>query len=394
MFDIRISVLGEVRDNKTWPQEEEELRRLLESGVDFLIESGFLYLPLLFDPAIEREIRTTSDISRPEQESGCPIQLDGKHFVKTIDLPSLVNNYAKINKNFYNQVRSTVLQKTSLKLDESGTPFGWKLITIVFQIMPYFIRKNRGLERKKFGREEVLKLIAEKVDIPSKDYERSDTFFDLRPLQEALEELDKRDSKFVLPQDGMISSGELRNWLCKALEAQIIAEERTRLKGEVLKREQLAEAVKEDLDILLFIAEKGSLEINGFGFIRVGQGDDYLIYKRSGEYILKDYYGRSYLFPDCRVAVPTFNPFRPVVIEKYKHPFLYAHASGQEICLTGFSPPQEFSAKDITQVLEEGLNALLHGYDPRRRRGYHSLDDPRQYVKTLEFKEFLISNAE
>jgi hypothetical protein len=366
------------------------MRRLLESGIDFLVESGFLYVPLLFDPAIEREIQVTPDTSGPQREMGSLLQSKGKHFVKTISLPSLADNYEKINKNFYNQLRSTVLQKISMKLDGGSTPFGWKLITIIFHIMPYFIKKNRGLERKKFGREEVLKLIAEKVDIPQKDYQRSNTFFDLRPFQEALQELDKLDSTFVLPEDGMISSGELSNWLYKALEAQIIGKERTRLKGEVLKREQLVEAVKDDLGVLLFVAEKGSLEIDGFGFIRVGKGDDYLIYKRSGEYILKDYYGRSYLFPDCRVAVPTFNPFRPVVIEKYKHPFIYAHDSGQEICLTGFNPPQEFSAKNIIQVLEEGINALLHGYDARRRRGYHSLDDPRQYVKTVEFVDYRI----
>ena len=383
-------MLGEERDNNTCRQEQGRMRRLLESSIDLLVESGFLYLPLLFDPAIEREIQATPDTSRSQQKMGSLIQLDGKHFVKTISLASLADNCEKINKNLYNQVRSTVLQKISVKLDWGSTPFGWKLITIIFEIMPYFIKKNRGLERKKFDREEVLKLIAEKVDIPQKDYERSNTFFDLRPLQEALQELDKFDSQFVLPEDGMISSGELSNWLYKALEAQIISEERTRLKAEVLKREQLVEAVEEDLGILLFIAEKGSLEINGFGFIRVGKGDDYLIYKRSGEYILKDYYGRPYLFPDCRVAVPTFNPFRPVVIEKYKHPFIYAHDSGQEICLTGFNPPQEFSVKNIIQVLEEGFNALLYGYDARRRRGYHSLDDPRQLVKTVEFDDYRI----
>ncbi|UCG20610.1 MAG: hypothetical protein JSU80_12965 [Deltaproteobacteria bacterium] len=366
------------------------MRRLLESGNDFLVESGSLYVPLLFDPAIEREIRTIPDTSRPQQGLGSLLQLEGKHFVKSISLPSLVNNYENINKNRYNQLKSSVLQKISVKLDGGSTPFGWKLITIIFQIMPYFIKTNRGLERKKFGRKDVLKLIAEKVDIPPRDYERSNTFFDLRPFQEALQELDKLDTKSALPQDGVISSSELNNWLYRALEAQIIEKERFRLKAEVLKREQLVEAVKEDLDILLFVAEKGSLEIDDFGFIRIGKGDDYLIYKRSGEYILKDYYGRSYLFPDCRVAVPTFNPFRPVVMEKYKHPFLYAHDSGQEICLTGFSPPQEFSANNIIQVLEEGFNALLHGYDARRRRGYHSLDDPRQIVKTVEFDDYRI----
>ena len=366
------------------------MRRLFESGIDFLIESGFLYLPLLFDYSMEREIQTTLDYSRPQPAKESLIEIDGKYFVKTLSLTSLVVNYGKIDKRLYDQARSTVVQKVPVKLDGSSTPFGWKLISIIFEIMPYFIRKNRTLERKKFGSQQILKLIAEKADIPSRDYESSNTFFDLRPLREALGELEKLDSKFVLPEDGIISCGELNNWLDKALESQIVAEERTRLRGEVLRREQVVEAVKEDLAILLYVAEKGSLEINGFGFIKIGKGDDYLIYKRSGEYILKDYYGRSYLFPDCRVAVPSFNPFRPVVIEKYKHPFLYAHDSGQEICLTGFSPPQEFSAKNIIRALEEGFNALLYGYDARRRRGYHSLDDPRQYVKTVEFDDYRI----
>ncbi len=361
------------------------MRRLLESGADFLIESGFLYLPLLFDPAMDREIQTTLD-----SEKGSLSRIDGKYFVKTLSLPSLVATYRKINKSVYDRIRSSVFQKIPTKLDGGSAPFGWKLVTIVFHIMPYFIRKNRGLERKKFDRQEILKLIAEKVDIPLTEYEGSNTFFDVGPLQESLQELQRLDSTFVLPEDGIISNAELSNWLEKALESQIIAEERTRLMEEVLKREQLVEAVKGDLPILLYVGEKGSLEIDGFGFTRIGQGDDYLIYKRSGEYVLKDYYGRSYLFPDCRVAVPTFNPFRPVVIEKYKHPFLYAHDSGQEICLTGFNPPQEFSAKSVIQALEEGFSALLYGYDARRRRGYHSLDDPRQYVKTVEFSDYRI----
>ena len=366
------------------------MQRLFESGTDFLIESGFLYLPLLFDSSVEKEIQTVLDTSRPRPAKESLIKIDGKHFVKTLSLTSLVENYGKINKRFYDQVRNTVVQKVSVKLDEGGTLFGWKLITIIFQIMPYFIRKNRGLERRKFGRREILKLIAEKGRITPREYESSNTFFDLRPLREALREIERMESKFLLPEDGIISCGELNNWLEKALKSHIVAEERSRLREEVLKREQLIEAVEEDLDILLYIAEKGSLEMNGFGFIRIGKGDDYLIYKRSGEYILKDYYGRSYLFPDCRVAVPSFNPFRPVVMEKYKHPFLYAHDSGQEICLTGFSPPQKFSAENIIRALEEGFNALLHAYDPRRRRGYHSLDDPRQYVKTVEFKDYRI----
>ena len=98
------------------------------------------------------------------------------------------------------------------------------------------------------------------------------------------------------------------------------------------------------------------------------------MYKRTGEYALKDYYGRIYLFPDCRVAVSTLLPLKPFVMENYKHPFLEAHDSGQDICMRGFSPPNVFAAATVITALEEGIQALLYGYSPRRRNGYHSLD--------------------
>jgi hypothetical protein len=305
-----------------------------------------------------------------------------------------VANYERIGKDLYDQVRSAVLRQVAGNVDRGETSLSWKLITIIFQVMPYFIKKNRGFERGKFGKEEILKLIAEKVDVPPREYERTNTVFDLKPLQEALKELEKLDSTFKSPRDGIISSSELNHWLQKALRAQVVEKERTRLKNEVLRREQLIASVDEDMDILLYVAHKGSLEINGFGFTRIGTSDDYLIYKRTGEYRLKDYYGRSYLFRDCRVAVPTFSPFKPVVMEKYKHPFLYAHDSGQEICMHGFYPPQQFSAEHAINLLEEGINALLYGYDARRRNGYHSLDRTREYVRTVEFEDYRIPPGE
>jgi hypothetical protein len=366
------------------------MRRLIGSGLDFLVESGFLYLPLLYDPDIEGEVREIPDPTESQEATGCVILNEGKHFVKSLSLHSLVANYEKIGKDLYDQVRSAVLRQVVGKVERSETSLSWKLITIIFQVMPYFIKKNRGFERGKFGKEEILKLIAKKVDIAPGEYEPTKTVFDVKPLQEALQELEKLDSTWKSPADGMISSSELRNWLQKALKAQVIEKERTRLENEVRRREQLIASVDEEMDTLLYVAQKGQLEIDGFGFTRIGTSDDYLIYKRTGEYRLKDYYGRSYLFPDCRVAVPTFSPFKPLVMEKYKHPFLYAHDSGQEICMHGFYPPQRFSAENVIHLLEEGINALLYGYDARRRNGYHSLDRTREYVKTVEFEDYRI----
>ena len=366
------------------------MRRLIGSGIDFLVEAEFLYLPLLYDPDIEEEIRAIPDPTDSQKKTRSVILNEGQHFVKSLSLHSLAENYERTGKDLYDQVRSAVLREVSGNEDRNETFLSWKLITIIFQVMPYFIKKNRGFKRGKFGKEEILKLIAEKVDIPPREYERTNTVLDLKPLQEALKELAQLDSTFKPPTDGRISSAELNHWLQKALRAQIIKKERTRLGNEVRRREQLIATVDEDMDILLYVAQKGSMEINGFGFTRIGTSDDYLIYKRTGEYILKDYYGRSYLFSDCRVAVPTFSPFKPVVMEKYKHPFLYAHDSAQEICMHGFYPPQQFSAENAIQLLEEGINALLYGYDARRRNGYHSLDRTREYVRTVEFEDYRV----
>jgi hypothetical protein len=90
------------------------------------------------------------------------------------------------------------------------------------------------------------------------------------------------------------------------------------------------------------------------------------------------------------VAVSTTRPFRPFVVETYKHPFLSGHAPSQEICLKDYNWPDEFTADNIVRLLEDGINALLYGYDARRRNGYHSLDPTLHYVKTIEFTDYRV----
>jgi hypothetical protein len=53
-----------------------------------------------------------------------------------------------------------------------------------------------------------------------------------------------------------------------------------------------------------------------------------------------------------------------------------------------------FSGENVIHLLEEGINALIYGYDGRRRNGYHSLDPVRQYVKTVEFEDYKISKVD
>jgi hypothetical protein len=265
-----------------------------------------------------------------------------------------------------------------------------KLQTIILKIMPYFIRKRRGFERRQLSDEDLLDLVYSKLDIPPGFMERVDKALDSKPLLQRLKDLEKLEQTIELPPEGPITGEALRQWLDKALKSQIVNRERSRLGQELREREEFSESKRNHIATLLYIEEKGSFELDGFGFSRIGSRDDYLIYKRTGEYILKDYYARSYRFPDCRVAVSTCRALRPLVVESYKHPFLIGHAPGQEICISGYNWPQEFTASNIIRLLEEGINALLYGYDARRRNGYHSLDPTLYYVKTIEFADYRV----
>ena len=262
---------------------------------------------------------------------------------------------------------------------------------ILFQVMPYFVRKNRGLKRKKLNNEELLDFISEKIDIPSKYYQDANIFCDLSPLRKTLKRLDGQKPLFKPLENGLMTTRKLRNWLYGAVRAKILEGERDRIARTLQVRQQFSQSKAEHIAVILYIADTGTLEIDGFGFTkRNSYKKEYLVYKRTGEYTLKDYYARSYSFPDCRVAVPTYAPFRPIVMEKYKHPFLLYHKSGQEICVKDFRPPDELTAENIIRLLEEGLTALCYGYDGRRRNGYHSLDKTWVHIPTIDFEDYKI----
>ena len=194
--------------------------------------------------------------------------------------------------------------------------------------------------------------------------------------------------------ESLLSAPKLPDWLHEAIHARVLASEQDRIVESLQVRRQFSQAKPEHVAILLYIASTGSVEIDGFGFTRNDSyKGDYFVYRRTGEYVLKDYYARSYLFPDCRVAVSTYTPFRPFVMEKYKHPFLLDYKSGQEICMRNFEPPNELTARNVIRILEEGLTALRYGYDGRRRNGYHSLDKTWVHLPTIGFDEYLMKKV-
>jgi hypothetical protein len=375
------------------------LLQLLHSELELLVKSGFVYVPLLFDPDIAREIQGRSELQgspiAPAPGESVPLlESAGRQFVKSISIQSILANYERIDSDGYAQLRKDFLGKSSAFPSTQTIGLDGKLQTIILRIMPYFIRKGRGFERRRLDDEELLDLICSKIDTPRSFLERADEVLDSGPLLQRLNDLVRLEQTVEPLQEGPVSGGALRQWLHKALGVQIVHREQDRLKQELHERERCGEAKRNHVATLLYIAESGSFELDGFGFSRIGSRDDYLIYKRTGEYILKDYYARSYLFPDCRVAVSTAGPLRPLVVERYKHPFLFGYAPKQEICITGYEWPGKFTADNIIKLLEEGINALLYGYDARRRNGYHSLDPTVYYVKTIEFEGYRVRSDE
>jgi hypothetical protein len=146
------------------------------------------------------------------------------------------------------------------------------------------------------------------------------------------------------------------------------------------------------LAVLLSIAARGALEVDGFGCSRDKKHPgEYLVYKRTGEFVLKDYFGRLYLFPDCRVGVATSGPFQPMVLDMYKHPLLRRFGSRQAICLNDYQPASEFSATGVIKALEEGLNALFYGYNSRKRNGYNSLDRYGRHQSVVDFEDWRLA---
>lgn len=369
--------------------------QLLHSEMGMLVKSGFVYVPLLFDPDIARELQERSERGGGPQgrshDNAVPVvELDGKLYIKSVNLQSVLANYEKIDKEGYDRVEKDLFRKYSdFPNPPSISPTG-KLRSIIFGIMPYFIRKGRGFTRTKLNDEELLDLIGSQIDIPASIVEQADQAFDSGPIWRRLNELEQPEVVGEFLEDGPITAEALRQWMFKALGVPIVNRERVRLEQELCEREQFRKSKRDHVATLLYLAEEGSFELDGFGFSRIGSRDDYLIYKRTGEYILQDYYAQKYLFPDCRVAVSTNGPLRPLVVESYKHPFLVGYAPRQEICVRGYSWPDEFTTENIIKVLEEGINALLYGYDPRRRNGYHSLDPTMYYVKTVEFVDYRI----
>jgi hypothetical protein len=371
--------------------------KILPSHLKVLVHQGHLYVPLLFDPDIARESQALiSQGGAPEGEAwgsgpGAPpalLDAGGALFVPAVGVSSLVENYARLFPPEHTQRRRTLRERYSLTADLFGVNLDPTLVTIIFHILPHFLRREGLRRRPRLTEGEILDLIRERLPTPYHYCRQAREFLDVKPLHEALRRLENAASDPPPPPEGLMPAANLRAWWEEALTARLLAEERARLLQELANREHWAAAQEGRLAVLLQVAAKGFLELDGFGFHRLKGGRGYRIYKRTGPYALQDYYGRVYLFPDCRVAVHTFGRLKPLVVDHYKHPFLRRHASSQPICVGSDSEDLTFSARNAIQVIEEGIHTLLYSYDRRRRRGYHRLDPLPGMMRLVDFEDY------
>ncbi len=370
--------------------------QLLQSDIELVIDSGFMYLPLVYDPSVENEVGVPSSDWCPGCAAPCKpkpglLQVQGRYYLKSVRIQSIIDNYKTIDPETYESLRRSVFNRFLRTLSPPGLSIDEKLRAIVFQIMPHFVRKKNRLHKRTIAHEEFLDLISREIKVPTRFLAEARRLTDVLSVQEKLKNIAGIQTPEIPNSSGIISAKSLGKLVLKALEAKIVEEEKVRIASLIQGREQFANLQEKYIALLLFIKETGSLELNGCGFFRNGSSTEYYVYVRTGEYALKDSYDRVYLFPDCRVGVSTNGPLVPYVLDKYKHPFLKGFEKMQKICVRGdFVPAWKFNASGAIHALEEGINALFHGYNSQRGNGYHRLDNMRFEKTSIVFEEFRV----
>jgi hypothetical protein len=360
-----------------------------EAGEGLVTAAGLLCLPLLLDPEIAREL-VTHTLSGAFRGQAVVVQSAGRRFIPTLHLPSLAAASEALWPEAYREVRQALLRELDL-WPEASPILDDKLAAIVFGVLPHFVRLTPPGARGPFRPQEVLRALSRRLSVPPRYAEQARRCASPEELARRLRILEAHDGPPPPPPQGLVTGAMLDAWLKQSWRARIIRQERQTLARRLEGDPGAGEDRLAPTALLLYLAETGTLEVEGFGFSRLSRNPpEYRIYRHTGAYALKDYYGRPYLFPDCRVAVSTRERLRPLVLDRYKHPFLRWHAPGQEICLPQeYQPPLAVGADQIIAALEAGLNALFYGYNPRRRNGYHSLDRLHQ-EQLISFQDYLI----
>jgi hypothetical protein len=373
--------------------------KLLTNEEEVYIHSGFIYVPLKFDLQIDMEVKTLAGEAAAlqtevlEKTGEVLLSVNGNYFVKSLSINCLVENYPAAFPEEFEKNRLQLRQHVFPEAVIYHPPLDPRVTIILFEILPHFWRRRRGRRREKNGRKAVLSYLAAKL---GESFNADINIQELRErrkiLRQGLSRLDSREKRQPLHLEVQKSGKALVDWFQEALQWKLVSQEIENWQRELDKVENLLNLPEVELTVLLAVAARGAVEVDGFGFCPDEQRPgEYWIYLRTGEYVLQDYFGRWYLFPDCRVAVSTAGPFHPMVLETYKHPLLRRFKDRQQICLTDYQPESEFSAAAVSRALGEGLNALFYGYNSRKRNGYNSLDKFGRHQSVVEFVDWRIS---
>jgi len=311
----------------------------LEEG-SFTVKDNYLYLPLMYDSDVvpNDDVRT----------------IRGKPYARSINLLSIVENYEQLVPRDYSAVKKEVLEEVvGRPVEEVAVRDGIK--ETLFQILPRFVKINKGIERKKPTNDEIMDFVETKYKIPEEYYKRAGG--GLRTQ----EDLAARIAEQRIDTLSTIYSVDVNQWFARAVRAHILNQAKQDVtKAFAAKTEQERQNVRYNA-FLLYMNDQRNFEIDDFGFTF---NDGYLfVYKRLPEYVLKDFDGELYLFPGCRVGGYFHNPNEPKVVERgYKHPFVSGGSSFDRVC-TGVVHVEGRNNLDKTiDAIEKGTVALLYGY--------------------------------
>jgi hypothetical protein len=361
------------------------VKKILGSIDEILIRDNFIYLPLLFDREIEKEIESNEQV----------IKANEKFFVKAIGIDTIVKNFDKIYKEAYSSIEEELCKKIfSKEIPAISTDKNYRILNaLIFEVMPYFCPSFARIRNEKEKKEAVINAIEEyqKRCIKEKYIEKyrqiASKLLNETEQVNLLKKLEVNE-KITFPE-GMVKASSLENMLKEAVEIEIITKKKKEL-------EESVKAMKETntryLASILFLKDAGDFEFENFGFEK--QEGCYLTYVKLKEYALKDFDGRIYLFPPCRVGTCVTlsgEVHEPIVVDRYKHPFLESYAQKQKICIVDFELKGDTIGKRIISAIEQGISTLLYGYYSRDFIGYRYLDGTTRRGPEISFSEYRIS---
>ncbi len=340
---------------------------------EVLIDRGMVYYPLLEDHLIETEAHA----------NGVVKEKDGRIFIRGSSIDSLIKNYRVSNPEDYGRFKEAFLKEALPDLDFHKivkSSVNQNIRVIALEIIPHFVRR-KGFRREKFTEDEILGLVKGKINVGERYYKLAEQTYSPNDLRSRLEELPERFRKRVFP-DAFKTIRGLESEVKSALEYEVVMEEKENLKKEISGREALAKKNLEGIATLLCLQDQKEFEIEDFGFL--SNGGRHTLYLKTGEYALRDFDGRVYLFPPCKVGVVISEG------ELYSQPhFLdpeYRHPFGNDICIHNGYKQGKDKTENIINALEAGIKTVLFGYIDNVRN-----HQPRSGYLSSNFSRYLVS---